>query len=271
MVGVSLRLAPLVFDSKPNQCENDRVQYTAPLQTLLFGSSMKFWLWIGRVVAIIGFVGCTIACAPNTPAPIATITPAAPIRVVVPTIPARTPTPRIVNVAALSSGERIALAAEQQVGVTTIYDPQYVKLDYPNGDVPAERGVCTDVVVRAFRAIGVDLQVRVHEDMQKNFDAYPKDWGLKAPDSSIDHRRVQNLTTYFQRMGKQIKGSDADVDFKPGDIVAWRLGSWMQHIGVVAADKVEGTNRYYMVHNIGAGTQKEDVLRAYTIIGHYRW
>jgi len=206
------------------------------------------------------------ASACSSGAPIAPTPTARAVNTITPT---RAPTERARGATTL--GERIALAAEDQVGVTTIYDPQYVRLAYPNGDVPPERGVCTDVIVRAFRAIGVDLQVRVNEDMRKNFSVYPKDWGLTAPDPNIDHRRVQNLTTYFERMGKRVRAIDADEDFKPGDIVAWQLSGWMQHIGIVALDRVPGTNRHYIVHNIGAGTRKEDVLRSYTIIGHYRW
>ncbi len=180
----------------------------------------------------------------------------------------RAPTPRI-N-ASLDVGTRIALAAETQVGVTTIYDAQYVKLAYPNGDVPPERGVCTDVVVRAFRTLGVDLQVRVHEDMKKNFSVYPKDWGLSAPDPNIDHRRVQNLAKYFERSGKQIR-SLSEESFLPGDVVTWQLSGWMQHIGIVAVDRVPYANRHYIIHNVGAGTQKEDALPSFKLIGHYRW
>lgn len=221
---------------------------------------MKPWLF---GIATVTFI-LSVACAPSP-----TVTP-------VPTIPPPTPVPYNTVVAEISSqasldlGTRIALASQAQVGVTTIYDPAYVRLDYPNGDVPIERGTCTDVVVRAFRAIGVDLQVRVHEDMTKNFSVYPKDWGMTAPDSNIDHRRVQNLATYFTRMGKQIKDM-TDASFKPGDVVTWQLSGWMQHIGIVAVDRVEGANRFYMIHNIGAGTQEEDALRSFTIIGHYRW
>lgn len=189
----------------------------------------------------------------------------------IPTKPSATATRAPINRASLDIGTRIALAAEDQVGVTTIYDAQYVKLDYPNGDVPIERGVCTDVVVRAFRAIGVDLQARVHEDMLRNFTVYPKDWGMKAPDTNIDHRRVQNLSKYFERMGKQIRNISDDDVFKPGDIVTWQLSGWMQHIGIVAADPVPLTNRNYIIHNIGAGTQKVDALHSFTLIGHYRW
>ena len=228
----------------------------------LFGE-MK--LQVLTVVLLTVFVlGCDATL--SMPSPVAH-TEIAPTQPGASTIPA----PARCTISASDLGARIALAAEDQVGVTTIYDAQYVRLAYPNGDVPLERGTCTDVVVRAFRAIGVDLQVRVHEDMQKNFSVYPKDWGLTAPDSNIDHRRVQNLSKYFERMGKQVKEIDADGSYKPGDVVAWQLSGWMQHIGIVALDRVPGTKRYYMIHNIGAGTQKEDALRSFTIIGHYRW
>ena len=147
----------------------------------------------------------------------------------------------------------------------------YVPLKYPNGDVPLERGVCTDVVVRAFRVVGIDWQARVHEDMQRNFALYPKDWGLTRPDSNIDHRRVQNLTTYFARMGKQLRMTDSDEDYVPGDVIAWRLGNWMQHIGIVSVELVPGTRRNFIIHNVGAGTQKDDALHSFEMIGHYRW
>ena len=214
-------------------------------------------------IATITFI-LSVACAPS---PTATPTLAFPTTT---PVPYNTVIAKISSQSTLDIGTRIALAAQAQVGVTTIYDPQYVRLAYPHGDVPIERGTCTDVVVRAFRAVGIDLQVRVHEDMTKNFSVYPKDWGMTAPDSNIDHRRVQNLATYFTRMGKQIKDT-ADASFKPGDVVAWQLSGWMQHIGIVSADQVAGTNRYDMIHNIGAGVQEEDALRSFTIIGHYRW
>jgi len=166
------------------------------------------------------------------------------------------------------AGPRLARAAARQVGVTTLYDPSYVRLAYPNGDVPVERGVCADVVVRAFRAIGVDLQVEVHEDMRKDFRAYPRHWGLRAPDSNIDHRRVPNLMKYFERKNRHLPLGGA---YQPGDVVAFRLPQGLYHIGIVAEDRVPGTERPYVIHNIGAGTQKEDVLRAFEIIGHYRW
>lgn len=166
------------------------------------------------------------------------------------------------------AGPRLARAAARQVGVTTLYDPSYVRIPYPNGDVPVERGVCADVVVRAFRALGVDLQKEVHEDMKKAFSAYPRHWGLRAPDSNIDHRRVPNLMKFFERKNRHLS---LDGTYQPGDVVAFRLPQGLYHIGIVAEDRVPGADRPYVIHNIGAGTRKEDVLRAFEIIGHYRW
>lgn len=162
----------------------------------------------------------------------------------------------------------LASAAVAQVGVTRHYDPSYVRLAYPGGDIPIERGVCADVLVRAFRRIGVDLQVAVHEDMSRNFQAYPQNWGLRGPDANIDHRRVPNLMTFFERQGK---GLGRDAPYKPGDVVAWKLSNGLYHIGMVS--NVQNSNRteYLVVHNIGYGTLNEDVLRAFEIIGHYRW
>lgn len=165
-------------------------------------------------------------------------------------------------------GRLLARAAAHQVGVTNFYDPSYTRLPYPGGDVPLERGVCADVVVRAFRAIGVDLQVEVHEDMRKDFAAYPRRWGLRSPDGNIDHRRVPNLMRYFERRGKQLPLVGA---YLPGDVVAWRLPNGLYHIGVVAEERLSAQNRSLMIHNIGAGTRREDVLYAFDIIGHYRW
>ncbi|HEY8133257.1 MAG TPA: DUF1287 domain-containing protein [Thermoanaerobaculia bacterium] len=158
------------------------------------------------------------------------------------------------------TGLNLADAALAQVGVTTTYDPSYVKLRYPGGDLPKSRGVCSDVVIRAFRAIGVDLQQAVHEDMKNHFDAYPKIWGLRATDTNIDHRRVPNLMRFFDRRGKS---KSIGAGYEPGDVVAWRLPNGLYHIGIVTGTGV--------VHNIGYGAQNEDVLRAFRIIGHYRW
>jgi uncharacterized protein YijF (DUF1287 family) len=169
-----------------------------------------------------------------------------------------------------TSSERvlIASAAASQVGVTRQYDSSYRSLRYPGGDVPIERGVCADVVVRAFRRIGVDLQVAVHDDMKAHFAAYPQMWQLRSADANIDHRRVPNLMRFFERKGKSIR---KDAAYEPGDVVAWRLPNGLHHIGVVSNARNGAGSDYLVVHNIGYGTQQEDVLRAFEIIGHYRW
>ena len=161
-------------------------------------------------------------------------------------------------------------AARSQVDVTTIYDPAYVKLAYPGGDVPLERGVCTDVVIRAFRAAGVDLQKAVHEDMRRSFKSYPRRWGLSRPDPNIDHRRVPNLMVYFDRQGKSVVVSADSADYVAGDVVTWDLGGGVPHIGIVSADSDPASNRRFIVHNIGQGAKLEDVLFAWKITGHYR-
>ena len=152
-----------------------------------------------------------------------------------------------------------------------VYDPAYRAIDYPNGDVPADKGVCTDVVIRAYRKFGVDLQKEVHEDMKSNFSVYPKNWGLSHPDPNIDHRRVPNLMTYFERHGTVLKITDNPNDYVPGDIVCWNLGGGITHIGIVTRKKSSDGKRYMIIHNIGAGQVLEDCLFRYTIIGHYRY
>lgn len=161
--------------------------------------------------------------------------------------------------------------AKRQVGVTRSYDPTYRRIGYPNGDVPRETGVCTDVVIRAYRHAGADLQVLVHEDMKSAFSAYPKSWGLRRPDPNIDHRRVPNLATFFRRKGKALTVTRRGADYRPGDIITWRLSSGVPHIGVISDVPIRGTDRYLVVHNIGAGAQIEDVLFAYALTGHYRY
>ncbi len=152
-----------------------------------------------------------------------------------------------------------------------IYDPSYFSIKYPNGDVPAGRGVCTDVVIRAYRKMGIDLQKEVHEDMKANFAKYPKQWGLKSTDKNIDHRRVPNLMTFFGRKGETLKITNAAADYQPGDIVCWNLGGGVTHIGIVSPrEAANGT--HLMVHNIGAGQVLENCLFSYyKIIGHYRY
>jgi uncharacterized protein len=163
-------------------------------------------------------------------------------------------------------------SAVQQMSLTKEYDPAYTVLPYPNGDVPIEKGVCTDVVIRAMRRAGVDLQKEVHEDMRANFSVYPKKWGLKKADSNIDHRRVPNLQTFFTRKRKSLPITDNPANYKPGDIVAWDLnGKGLTHIGIVSNIYSETTKRYLIIHNIGSGTQSEDVLFDWKVIGHYRY
>lgn len=160
--------------------------------------------------------------------------------------------------------------AVDQAGVTTGYDPSYVSIQYPGGDVPINTGVCSDVLVRAFRKAGIDLQKEVHEDMARAWDEYPKRWGLSSPDSNIDHRRVLNLMTYFKRQGKSIPITDEPDDYHPGDVVAWDLGGGVYHIGLVTNMLSETQRECLIVHNIGGGTRVEDVLLNWTIKGHYR-
>jgi len=162
--------------------------------------------------------------------------------------------------------------AIEQVGKTTGYDPSYQKINYPNGDVPIETGVCSDVIVRAFRNAGIDLQKDLHEDMKKDFSAYPARWGLSGPDTNIDHRRVPNLMTYFTRQGKSLStGGSSSDNFLPGDIVTWDLGGGTDHIGMITNVWYKPSQRYLIVHNIGGGTRMEDALFAWKITGHYRY
>ena len=172
-------------------------------------------------------------------------------------------------VAAPASVADLLAAAHAQYGVTTRYDGSYARLAYPGGDVPLDRGVCTDVVIRAYRALGIDLQQRVHEDMRANFASYPKLWGLRAPDRNIDHRRVPNLIRYFERHGQSLYVSDAAEAYMPGDLVTWRLPRNLPHVGIVS-DRRNGRHPL-IVHNVGAGVEIEDVLFAWPITGHYRY
>ena len=151
------------------------------------------------------------------------------------------------------------------------YDPSYFSISYPNGDVPADKGVCTDVIIRAYRKMGVDLQKEVHEDMKANFGKYPQKWGLSNPDKNIDHRRVPNLMTFFARHGTVKKISQDANDYLPGDIVCWNLGGAVTHIGIVINQKSADGRRRLIVHNIGGGQVVEDCMFDFTIIGHYTY
>jgi uncharacterized protein YijF (DUF1287 family) len=169
-----------------------------------------------------------------------------------------------------AAAQDLVTAARAQIGVTVSYSPRYEKLAYPNGDVAPERGVCTDVVIRAYRKQGIDLQALVHEDMGRAWDAYPKLWQLKGRDSNIDHRRVPNLQTFFTRQGGGLPVSRDGRDYRPGDIVTWRLPGNLPHIGIVS-DRRALTGVPMVIHNIGAGAREENTLFAYPVTGHYRW
>ena len=151
------------------------------------------------------------------------------------------------------------------------YDPSYFSIDYPNGDIPADKGVCTDVIIRAYRKQDIDLQQLVHEDMKNNFDKYPNNWGLTRTDKNIDHRRVPNLMTFFKRAGAEKSITQNAADYNPGDVVAWNLGNGLTHIGIVVDKKSNDRKRNLIVHNIGNGQVLEDCLFDYKIIGHYRY
>ena len=166
----------------------------------------------------------------------------------------------------------LVAAAIERTNHQVRYDPTYFVIPYPGGDVPAEVGVCTDEVIRPYRAAGVDLQKEVHEDMAGNFSLYPKKWGLKRPDTNIDHRRVPNLMVFFSRKGQQLPVTSNARDYRPGDIVTWDLGGGLTHIGIVVNVPSEADReRFQIVHNIGAGPKMEDVLFNWKITGHYRY
>jgi len=169
--------------------------------------------------------------------------------------------------------QKLVEAAIERTHLTVRYDPSYVRIPYPNGDVPAETGVCTDEIIRAYRAVGVDLQKEVHEDMLHNFSAYPNQrrWLLAHTDTNIDHRRVPNLMAFFTRKGESLPVTARNEDYSAGDLVTWDLGGNVPHIGIVVNRKSTRTGRYLVVHNIGRGPQMEDVLFSWRITGHYRY
>jgi uncharacterized protein len=194
-----------------------------------------------------------------------------------PPLVSQTPTPSPAEIqkpwAANTSPQlkQLVESAIYQTRFTTGYDPSYVGIDYPGGDVPLETGVCSDVVVRAFRKAGIDLQKEIHDDMGRAWFVYPRKWGASRPDSNIDHRRVLNLMTYFDRQGKTLPVTTDRDDYLPGDIVTWDLSSGVEHIGIVVNTWSESTKGYKIVHNIGAGARNEDVLLNWKITGHYRY
>ena len=167
--------------------------------------------------------------------------------------------------------DKLSKAALELTKDKVVYDPSYFSIGYPNGDVPKGKGVCTDVIIRAYRNLGIDLQKEVHEDMKKNFKLYPKIWGLKKIDKNIDHRRVPNLMTFFTRKGTVKSITSNPKDYKPGDIICWNLGGKVTHTGIVVNRKSKDNKRFLIVHNIGSGQVLEDCLFDFKIIGHYRY
>ena len=172
-----------------------------------------------------------------------------------------------------SFAEKLSNAAIQIIDKNVIYSPDYVKLKYPNGDVPAKTGVCTDVIIRAYRKLNIDLQKEVHEDMVANFTKYPnlKKWGLKTTDKNIDHRRVPNLEVFFGRKGKTLSITQNANNYKTGEIVTWMIHDKLPHIGIITHLKSKDGKRNLIVHNVGNGQVLEDCLFSYTIVGHFQY
>ena len=176
------------------------------------------------------------------------------------------------GIAQQSFSEKLSKEAIALTKVSVEYDSKYYVIKYPNGDVPTGKGVCTDVIIRAYRKMGIDLQKEVHEDMQASFAAYPQKWGLPKPDANIDHRRVPNLQTFFARRKKALEITRNAADYKPGDVVSWDIdGKGMTHIGLVSNLWNEATKRFLIIHNIGGGAKAEDALFNWKITGHYRY
>lgn len=187
-------------------------------------------------------------------------------------IPACVPSPLLADKPSemAPTGANLVAAARRQVGRTLTYDPAYVVLAYPMGDVPEERGVCADVIIRALRACGVDLQQAVHEDMKVNFSAYPKTWGLKRTDRNIDHRRVLNLAVFLKRRGASLPVTQEAADYRPGDLVTCTVAGKLPHIMIVS-DRRNAEGVPLIVHNIGQGAREEDRLFEFPLKGHFRW
>jgi uncharacterized protein YijF (DUF1287 family) len=169
--------------------------------------------------------------------------------------------------------KKLVVAAVERSHHPVRYDPAYVRIPYPGGDVPADTGVCTDEIIRAYRALGIDLQKEVHEDMEQNFRVYPRKWLRLSghTDANIDHRRVPNLMVFFGRKGEALAMTERAEDYAPGEMVTWDLGGNVPHIGIVVDQKSPRGERYMILHNIGRGPKIEDVLFSWKITGHYRY
>lgn len=202
--------------------------------------------------------GCGPAPVAYRRAGVVAVTPAAP-----------PPTPQVKYESPIL--EKLVAAAVERTNHQVEYDPSYFKIDYPNGDVPEGKGVCTDEVIRPFRAVGIDLQREVHEDMRDHFGAYPTKFGLTKTDRNIDHRRVPNLMTFFERKAKILPVTDKAEDYVPGDVITWDLGAGLTHIGIMVDVPSATPGRFLIMHNIGAGPRLEDVLFSWRMTGHYRY
>lgn len=170
-----------------------------------------------------------------------------------------------------SFGEKLSNAAFSIIDKDIVYTPDYVSIKYPNGDVPPKTGVCTDVVIRAYRKLGIDLQKEVHEDMKANFSKYPKTWGLTKTDKNIDHRRVPNLEVFFERKGEKLKVTENASDYKTGELVTWMINGKLPHIGIVTHLKSDDGKRNLIIHNVGGGQVLQDCLFSYEIVGHFKF
>jgi uncharacterized protein len=223
-------------------------------------------IMMNRRALMIALAGLPVAC--NAPATEGAAQPAGR------TGSAAAPAQSAIEIAQVSAPHAFAAAAAATAIALTerpeVYDPAYVRIPFPGGDVPAGRGVCADVIVRAFRGAGLDLQLEVNRDMRAAFDQYPKTWGLRRPDPNIDHRRVLNLETFFTRKRAARPKSQVASDYMAGDVVSWRLDNGLPHIGIVSTRRAPSGNPF-IVHNIGAGSRHEDVLFAWRMIGVYRW
>ncbi len=179
----------------------------------------------------------------------------------------------ITEASATTFEEKLSRAAISIIDPTIDYDPSYISIKYPNGDVPKNKGVCTDVVIRAYRKLGIDLQKEVHEDMIANFSKYPnlKKWGMTKTDTNIDHRRVPNLEVFFERKGIKLAVSENAADYKTGEIVTWMINEKLPHIGIITHKKSYDGKRNLIVHNVGNGQDLEDCLFSYKIVGHYKY
>lgn len=169
--------------------------------------------------------------------------------------------------------QKLSKAAIELTKDKVTYDSSYVSIKYPNGDVAKDKGVCTDVIIRAYRKLGIDLQKEVHEDLKANFSNYPnlKKWGLKKPDTNIDHRRVPNLEVFFERKGEKLAVTKNPSDYKTGDLVTWMIDDKLPHIGIVTHKKSADGKRNLIVHNVGGGQVLEDCLFSWKIVGHFRY